>query len=135
MLRQSSTRTGALHSIADKRIVFHPRLPTDFKTICELALKMNATLDQEPLRECVVHWPGRSLAWEKRSGKNSGGRPEADARIICKNQWPSARELSYLFSAVSAHPRTSARYSGDAARSRHNRPGSAIYLGGDFGNG
>jgi hypothetical protein len=39
-----------MHSISDnsKRIVFHPRLLSDFKTICELSLKMDAALAGEP---------------------------------------------------------------------------------------
>jgi hypothetical protein len=40
-----------LHSAADnsKRIVFHPQLLSDFKTVCELSLKMNAALDGDPV--------------------------------------------------------------------------------------
>jgi hypothetical protein len=39
-----------IHSISDnsKRIVFHPQLLSDFKTICELSLKMDAALNGEP---------------------------------------------------------------------------------------
>ena len=39
-----------VHSATDgsKRIVFHPRLLSDFTTICEIGLKINAALDQEP---------------------------------------------------------------------------------------
>jgi hypothetical protein len=39
-----------MHSAADnsRRIVFHPQLLSDFKTVCELGLKMNAALDEEP---------------------------------------------------------------------------------------
>ena len=37
------------HSAADKskRVVFHPQLLSDFKTVCELGLMINAALDQE----------------------------------------------------------------------------------------
>jgi hypothetical protein len=39
-----------LHSPADntKRIVFHPQLLSDFDTICDLAKRMNETLDIAP---------------------------------------------------------------------------------------
>jgi hypothetical protein len=39
-----------IHSMSDnsKRIVFHPQLLSDFKTICELSLKVDAALDGEP---------------------------------------------------------------------------------------
>jgi hypothetical protein len=39
-----------MHSAADNssRVVFHPQLLSDFKAVCELGLKMNAALDEEP---------------------------------------------------------------------------------------
>lgn len=39
-----------VHSATDdsKRVVFHPQLLSDFKTVCELGLRMNAALDEEP---------------------------------------------------------------------------------------
>jgi hypothetical protein len=41
-----------MHSIADdsKRIAFHPRLLSDFNTICELAFKIHGALNSEPER-------------------------------------------------------------------------------------
>jgi hypothetical protein len=49
-----------VHSVTDKskRIVFHPQLLSDFKTICELALKINAALDQEPEKGVVARMQG-----------------------------------------------------------------------------
>jgi hypothetical protein len=39
-----------MHSAADnsKRVVFHPQLLSDFHTVCELGLKMNVALDEDP---------------------------------------------------------------------------------------
>lgn len=39
-----------MHSAADNspRVVFHPQLLSDFKTVCELGIKLNAALDSEP---------------------------------------------------------------------------------------
>jgi hypothetical protein len=57
-----------VHSITDgsKRIVFHPQLLSDFKTICELGLKINAVLDHEPEKDVVTRIQGawaKMLAW------------------------------------------------------------------------
>ena len=61
-----------VHSFTDgsKRVVFHPQLLSDFKTICELGLKMNAVLDQEPETGVVVRIQGiwaRVVAWLRKT--------------------------------------------------------------------
>jgi hypothetical protein len=53
-----------VHSITDgsKRIKFHPRLLSDFETICDLSLRISAVLDHEPEKD-VARIPRR--AWAK----------------------------------------------------------------------
>ena len=46
--------------------MFHPQILSDFTTICELGLKMNAVLDQEPETSVVTRIQGLFtwlLAW------------------------------------------------------------------------
>jgi hypothetical protein len=57
-----------MHSAADnsRRVIFHPQLLSDFKTVCELGLKMNAALDEEPATSVRrVFWSSVFGVWER----------------------------------------------------------------------